>query len=84
MTHVLYPIFSREIDWEWSQVCQRPPSHAHRRRQRQPGRVPQVGTSYFKNTHDTCFISNFLREIDWEWSQVCQRPPSHAHRRGQC
>jgi len=75
--------FSREIDWEWSQICQRPPSHAHRRRQRQPGRVPQVGTSYFKNTHDTCFISNFLREIDWEWSQVCQRPPSHAHRRPQ-
>ena len=64
-------------------LCQRPLSHAHRRRQRQPGRVPQVGTSYFKNTHDTCFISNFLREIDWEWSQVCQRPPSHAHRRPQ-
>ena len=20
--------FSREIDWEWSQICQRPPSHA--------------------------------------------------------
>ena len=40
--------FSREIDWEWSQVCQRPPSHAHRRPQRQPGRVPQVGTSYFQ------------------------------------
>ena len=34
--------FSREIDWEWSQICQRPLSHAHRRRQRQPGRVPQV------------------------------------------
>ena len=34
--------FSREIDWEWSQICQRPLSHAHRRRQRQPGRVLQV------------------------------------------
>ena len=40
--------FSREIDLEWSQISQRPPSHAHRRRQRRPGRVPQVGTSYFK------------------------------------
>ena len=39
---------SREIDGEWSQICQRPPSHAYRRRQRQPGQVPQVGTSYFK------------------------------------
>ena len=39
------PNFSREIDWEWSQICQRPPSHAHRRQQRQPGRVLQVGTS---------------------------------------
>ena len=40
--------FSREIDWEWSQICQRSLSHAHRRQQRQPGRVPQVGMSYFK------------------------------------
>ena len=40
--------FSREIDWEWSQICQRPPSHAHRRRQRQQSQVPQVGTSYFQ------------------------------------
>ena len=31
----------------WSQICQRPPSHAHRRRQRQPGQVQQVGMSYF-------------------------------------
>ena len=43
--------FSRERDWEWSQICLRPPSHAHRRRQRQPGH--QVGTSYFKKTHMT-------------------------------
>ena len=40
--------FSREIDWEWSQICQRPPSYAHRRRQPQPGRIPQVDISYFK------------------------------------
>ena len=25
--------------------------YAHRRRQRRPGRVPQVGTSYLKKTH---------------------------------
>ena len=46
--------FSIEIDWERSQICQRPPSHAHRRRQPQPGRVPQLGTSYFrKHTYMT-------------------------------
>ena len=31
-----------------------------------PGRVPQVGMPYFRNTYDTCFIPNFSREIDWE------------------
>ena len=29
-------IFSREIYWELSQICQWPPIHAYRRRQRQP------------------------------------------------
>ena len=28
-------------------ICQRPASHAHRRRQRQPGRIQQIGMSYF-------------------------------------
>ena len=77
-------IFSRKSDWEWSQICRRPLRHAHRRRQRQPGRVQQVGTSYFKKTHMTDVLCTiFSREIDWEWSHICQRPLSHAHRRRQ-
>ena len=53
--------FSREIDWEWSQICQRPLSHAHRRRQRQPGRVPQVGTPYFQKHIWHMFYIQFFK-----------------------
>ena len=61
MTHALYPIFqkSKEMDCKWSQICQRPPSLAPRRRQRHQDKwVCHI----FKNTHS--------REIDWEWSQI--------------
>ena len=34
-THFLDPNFSREIEWVRSQICPRPPSHAHRPQQRQ-------------------------------------------------
>ena len=37
-------IFLRGIDWDGSQCCQNALGHAHRRRQRQPGRVQQVGS----------------------------------------
>ena len=59
MTHIcVISNFLREIDWKWPQICQRPPSHAHRRRQRQPGRVPQGSMSYLKKhmTHVLCPI----------------------------
>ena len=46
----------------WSQIIQRPSSHAHRHGQRQQDRVPQVGTSYFQNTHDTCLFIQFFQE----------------------
>ena len=48
--HMFYIQFSREIDWELIQICQRPQSHAHRRRQRQPGRVPQSFAKVLRNS----------------------------------
>ena len=76
-------IFSREIDWEWSQICQSPQSHAHR----DVDNVNQAETlkwvsHILKNTRDM-FLSIFSREIDWEWYQICQSPEGHAHRRRQ-
>ena len=52
----------REIDWEWSQKCQRPPSHAHRRRQHQHGKVLQIHMSCQHTWH--MFNIHFLRTID--------------------
>ena len=47
-----------------------------------PFRFP-IGIIFSKNTHGTCFISNFSREMDWEWSRICQRPPSNSRCRRQ-
>ena len=44
VANVLCVFFSRGIDWEGSRCCQNALGHAHRRRQRQPGRVQQVGS----------------------------------------
>ena len=60
--------FSRVIDWEWSQVCHSPPSHAHRRRKCQPGRVPQMN-NIIKNTHGKYFISNISSHAHWRWQR---------------
>ena len=71
--------FWREIDWVWSQICEGPQSLAHRRRQRQPSRVPQVGMSYFKNhAWHMFYIQFFLRRLikKW-WSEIYQRTQSH-------
>ena len=44
MAHVLFVFFLQGINWDGSQCCQNALEHAHRRRQRQPGRVQQVGS----------------------------------------
>ena len=55
-------IFLRGIDWYGSQCCQNALGHAHRRRQRQPGRVQQVDSQCFQTECGTCFICIFLLE----------------------
>ena len=55
MVPVLYPIFKRN-HLEWSQICQKPPSDAHRRRQYHLKWVRH----YFKNTDGTCFQKNLM------------------------
>ena len=55
--------FSREIDWEWSQICQRTPSLAHRRRQRQRSWVPQEGLSYG-------YVEGHMTLDDFSWTDL--------------
>ena len=62
--HMFYIQFLREINWEWlsSDKPDAIYSHAHRRRQHQPARVPKVGTSYFqKHTWHMFYIQYFKR-----------------------
>ena len=61
---MFYIQFLREINWEWlsSDKPDAIYSHAHRRRQHQPARVPKVGTSYFqKHTWHMFYIQYFKR-----------------------
>ena len=62
MTHVLYPIFEEKSIGNCLRYARGLPSHAHRRRQQQPGRVRQVGTSYFqKHTWHMFYTEYFKR-----------------------
>ena len=64
MTHVLCQIFQEKSFWNGIRYVK---SHAHRLRQCQPGRVPQVGTSNFKK--HMFYIRFFKRPfpIDFSW-----------------
>ena len=46
---------------------------------RQPGRVPQVGTSYLKKKHMAHVLYQIFQEKSMEMVSVCQGFPSHAH-----
>ena len=83
VAHVLFVFFLLEARLKGSWCCQNTLGHAHRRRQRQLGRVQQVGSRCFQIKCGTCFICIFLLKASLKGSWCCQNTLGHAHRRRQ-
>ena len=59
--------FSREIDWEWSQICQRPPKSCLLTSTTSTRLNPtghKLSSHILKNKHGKCFISVFSKKIN--------------------